>query len=89
MTKDVKYIFKCFFLAIPESSVDNSLFSSITYFLIGLFMFLESNVLSYLYILDISALSNIGLVNEDLFPNCRLTCVVLTVSFALRSFSVS
>ena len=50
------------FLAIQYSSVENSLFSFVPYFLVGLFGSLESKFLSSLYILDISPLSDIGLV---------------------------
>jgi hypothetical protein len=57
MTKDFEYFFKCF-----SASVVNSLFSSIPYFLIGLFGFLVVSFLSTLYILDISPLSDMWLV---------------------------
>ena len=40
ITKDFEHFFKCF-SAIRDSSVVNSLFSSIPHFLIGLFGFLE------------------------------------------------
>ena len=59
------------FSAIPDSSVENSLFSSVPHLLIGLFGSLESNFLSFLYILDISPLSDVGLV-KDLLPICWL-----------------
>ena len=49
-------------------SVENSLFNSAPHFLIGLFVSLESNFLSSLYILDISPLSDVGLVK--IFPVC-------------------
>jgi hypothetical protein len=61
MIKDVEYFFRCF-SAIKVSSVENSLFCSVPHLLIGLFCSLESNFLSSLYILDISLLSDIGLV---------------------------
>jgi hypothetical protein len=41
MIKDVEHFFKCF-LALWYSSVENSLFSSLSHFLMGLFEFLES-----------------------------------------------
>jgi len=47
MTKDVEHFFRCF-SAIQHSSVESSLFSSVAYFIIGLFDSLESNFLSSL-----------------------------------------
>jgi hypothetical protein len=61
MTKDVELFFRCF-LAIQYSSVENSLFSYVPQFLIELFDSQKSNLLSYLYILNISPLSDVGLV---------------------------
>ena len=52
MTKDFEHFFKCF-SAIQDSSVVNSLFSSIPHFLIGLFGFLVISFLSSLYIEDV------------------------------------
>jgi hypothetical protein len=66
MTKDVEHFFR-FFSAIQHSSVENSLFSSVPHFLIGVFVFLESYLLSSLYILNISPLLDLGLVK--IFPN--------------------
>ena len=61
MTKDVEDFFRCF-SPIQYSSVENSLFSSVPhFFLLELFGFLESILLSSLYILDISPLSDVGL----------------------------
>jgi hypothetical protein len=56
-----EHFFKCF-SAIQDSLVENSSFSSVLHFLIGLFGSLESNFLSSLYILDISPLLDVGLV---------------------------
>ena len=54
ITKDFEHFFSCL-SAIRYSSVENSLFSSV-------FDFLKSIFLSSLYILDISPLSDLGLV---------------------------
>ena len=61
MINDVEHFFRCL-SGIQYSSVENSLFSSVSHFLIGLFDFLESSFLSSLYILGISPLSDLGLV---------------------------
>jgi hypothetical protein len=61
MIKDVEHLFRCF-SAIQYSSVEKALFSSVPHFLIGLFVSLESNFLCSFYLLDISPLSNVGLV---------------------------
>ena len=61
MTNDVEHFLRCF-SAIQSSSCENSLFSSVPHFLIGLFGSLGSTFLSSLYILDISPLSDLGLV---------------------------
>ena len=59
MIKDVEHFFRCF-SALCYSSVENSLFSSVPHFLMGLFEFLEVIFLSSFYILDISPLSDLG-----------------------------
>ena len=51
--------------------------------LMGLFEFLESSFLSSLYILDISPLSDLGLINI-LFQSVGGLFVLLSVSFALQ-----
>jgi hypothetical protein len=82
MTKEVKLFFKCF-SANWYSSVENSLFSSVPYFLIGLFGSIESIFLNSLFILGISPLSDVGLVK--IFSQSVGCCfVLLTVSFALQ-----
>ena len=77
MTEDVEHFFKCFSV-IRDSSVENSLFSSVLQFLVGL-----KNFLSILYILDISPLSDVGLVK--LFSHSGgCSFVLLMVYFALQ-----
>ena len=78
MIKDVEHFFRCF-SAIRYSSGENSLFSSESHFLMGLFDFLESTFLNSLYILDIRPLSDLGLV-KIFFSICRLPfCVIDSV----------
>jgi hypothetical protein len=85
MTTDVEHFFRCF-SATRYSSVENSLFSSVSHFLIRLFGFLESNFLNSLYILDISSLLDVELVK--IFSQSVDCCfVLLTVSLALQRLS--
>ena len=65
------------------SSVENSLFSSVSHFLIRLFGFLESYFLSSLYILDISPVSDVRLI-KIFCQSVASIFVFLTVSFALQ-----
>jgi hypothetical protein len=69
ITKDFEHFFR-YFSVIRDSSVVNSQFSSITHFLIR-FGFLMVSFLSSLYTLDITPLSDVGLV-KNFFPICRL-----------------
>jgi hypothetical protein len=82
MIKNVKHFFRCF-SAIRYFSVENSLFSSVSHFLIGLFDFLESSLLSSLYILDFSPPSDLRLI-KILSKSIGGLFVLLTVSFALQ-----
>jgi hypothetical protein len=98
MIKDVEHFCRCF-SDIWYSSVKNYLFSSVPHILIGLFGSLESNFLRFgfvfffllllfvclfvLYMLDISPLSNVGLV-KIFSPSVGCLFVLLTVSFALQ-----
>jgi hypothetical protein len=80
MTEDAEHFYKCF-SAIRDSSVTNSV-ELCTPFLIDLFHILESNFLSFLYIVDIRPLSDKGLVK--IFSQSVGCCFAqLIVSFAL------
>jgi hypothetical protein len=81
MIKDVEHFFRCC-SAIRYSSVENSLFSSVPHFLMGLFGFLESTFLSSIYTLYISPLSVLGLV-KIFSHSVGGLLVLLTVSFSL------
>ena len=83
MNTDVEHFFTCF-SAILYSSVGNSL-SVCPHFLIGLIDSLESSVLSSSYILDISRLSDVGMVKGSTVAS---SFVLLTVSLALTIFAI-
>jgi hypothetical protein len=55
MAKDVENIFRCF-MAFQNSPVENSLFSSVPHFSIGVFVSLESNFFSSSFIYKILSL---------------------------------
>jgi hypothetical protein len=67
--------------AIQDYSIENSLFSFVLYFLIGLFGSLESNFLSSLYILDVSPPLDVGFRNI-FSQSVGCLFVILTGSFA-------
>jgi hypothetical protein len=85
MIKVVEHFFRCF-SALQYSSVENSLFSSVPQFLMGLFDFLEFIFLSSLCILDISPQSDLGLI-KILCQSVVAFFVLLKVSFALQKLS--
>jgi hypothetical protein len=79
MTKDTEHFFKCL-STIQDSSVENSVSSSVLHFLIKLFGFMVSNFLSSLYILGISWLSYVGLVKIfSQSVGCHLFCPIESV----------
>lgn len=66
MNKDAEHFFKCF-SSLPDSSVENSLISSVPHSLIRLFELLLSNFLSSLSIFDVSPL--LGVEFFSFYPN--------------------
>ena len=71
-------------LSLQYSSVENSLIRSVPNFLMGLFDFLEPSFLSFLYMLDISHLSDLRLLK--ILSQCVVGIfVLLIVSFALQN----
>jgi hypothetical protein len=82
MTKNIERFFK-YFSAIRGSSVENSLFSSVPHFKIGLFGLLMSNFLSSLYTMDIRPLLDIRLV-KNFFYSVGCCFVLFIVSFVLQ-----
>jgi hypothetical protein len=82
MANDVVHFSKCF-SAIGDFSVENFLFSFCLILKIGLFGLLVFNFLSSLYILVITPLLDVGLMNIFSYSaGCRF--VLLMLSFALQ-----
>jgi hypothetical protein len=83
--EDFEYFLKCF-SAIWDSSVVNSLFSSIPHFFDCDVWFLAVSFLSYLDILDISPLWDVGLA-RTVSQSVGCWFILLTMSFALQTLS--
>ena len=84
MTNNVEHFLKCA-SAILDSSVQSSLFRSVLHLLLVYlfcFVFVMENFLSSLYILEISPLSDMGLV-KIFSHSVGFHFVLLTVSLAL------
>jgi hypothetical protein len=89
MTENGEHFFSCF-SAILYSSVENSIFSTVSHFLIGLFGSLESTFLSSLCILDISPLSEVGLVKIfSQTVGCYFVLLTVSFDFALQFYEVT
>ena len=86
MASDAQHLLICLW-ALCMSSLEKCLFKSFAHFLIGLFVFLEWNRVSSLYILEIRPLSEVSLSN--MFSHTVGSfCILMLFSLALQKLFI-